>query len=364
MEVKKPRSETPKEKSSFKKWLKKHLAAIVLIVAASVIAAVFIVAVNSVKYDENLPTISTKRKKPAPVKYYSPLTGLPVADETATKLPVTGIMIENSPESRPQSGLKNAGVVYEAVAEGGITRFMALYQGAKPALIGPVRSLRIYYLNWAAAYQASIAHVGGSPNALAQARSGGYRDIDQFFNGGSYWRANDRQAPHNVYTSGEKLDQLNNAKKYTQSDFTSFSRTDGKPAAKPNATTINVNFSSSQFNTSYAYDKASNSYIRSLAGGAHHDREGGQISPNVVVALEVGVEARAQNSDGYEDVKTIGSGKAYIFQNGTVTTATWSKDGVTSPLKLQDSKGKSIALNRGQTWIAAFTPGRGSIAWQ
>ena len=164
MEVKKPRSETPKEKSSFKKWFKKHLAAIVLIVAASVIAAVFIVAVNSVKYDENLPTISTKRK-PAPVKYYSPLTGLPVADEAATKLPVTGIMIENSPESRPQSGLKNAGVVYEAVAEGGITRFMALYQGAKPALIGPVLSLRIYYLNWAAAYQASIAHVGSSPNA-------------------------------------------------------------------------------------------------------------------------------------------------------------------------------------------------------
>ena len=103
------------------------------------------------------------------------------------------------------------------------------------------------------------------------------------------------------------------------------------------------NFSSSPFNTSYAYDKASNSYIRSLAGGAHHDREGGQISPNVVVALEVGVEARAQNSDGYEDVKTIGSGKAYIFQNGTVTTAAWSKDGVTSPLKLQDSKGKNIA---------------------
>ena len=107
-------------------------------------------------------------------------------------------MIENSPDARPQSGLKAAGVVYEAIAEGGITRFMALYQTSKPELIGPVRSLRMYYLDWFAPYSASIAHVGGSLNALTEARSGKYRDLDQFFNSQTYWRASDRYAPHNV----------------------------------------------------------------------------------------------------------------------------------------------------------------------
>ena len=107
-------------------------------------------------------------------------------------------MIENSPDARPQSGIKQAGVVYEAIAEGGITRFLALYQEAKPGLIGPVRSVRMYYVDWAAPYNASIAHIGGSAAALAEVRNGNYRDIDQFFNSGSYWRA--IATPRTMYT--------------------------------------------------------------------------------------------------------------------------------------------------------------------
>ena len=351
------------EKLSLKQWCKKHLLAIVLIVSAIVIASVFIIALKAIKYDDST-TFTPQRKKPAPTKYYSALTGVQVANEAAIKQPVTGVMIENSPAARPQSGLKRAGVIYEAVAEGGITRFMALYQGEKPGIIGPVRSLRLYYLSWAAGYQASIAHVGGSANALAQVRNGGYRNLDQFFHGGSYWRATDRHAPHNVYTSGEKLDQLNTAKGYTISEFTSFQRANEKPAQEPNATSISISFSSALYSTSYSYDAASNSYIRSLAGAAHVDREEGQIAPKAVVALEVAAEARAHNSDGYEDIVTTGSGKAHVFQNGTVTEAVWSKTDINSPLKLQTAEGKDLPLNRGQTWIAAITPGRGSVTWQ
>lgn len=348
-----------------KEWAKKHIVAIVLIVSALVIASVFLIAIHSIRYEQTADTeLQAPTKKTAPKKFYLPLTGVEVADENATKQAVTGVMLENSPAARPQSGLKKAGVVYEAVAEGGITRFLALYQGEKPAMIGPVRSLRLYYLSWAAGYQASVAHVGGSPNALAQVRNGSYRDIDQFFNAGSYWRSRDRYAPHNVYTSGERLDQLNNAKGYTKSEFTSFSRADGKPAESPNATSVTINLSGPLYNTSYAYDKSSNAYIRNMAGAPHVDREDGQITPKVIVALEVGVEARTQNSDGYEDVKTTGSGKAYIFQNGTMTAATWSKADLNAPLKLTDESGKDIALNRGQTWITAFTPGRGGVSWQ
>lgn len=300
------------------------------------------------------------RKQPL----YSPLTGLQVSDEATTKQPVTAVMIENSPDARPQSGLAGAGVVYEAVAEGGITRFLALYQGDKPQLIGPVRSLRLYYLSWAAPYQASIAHVGGSGNALAEVRNGSYRDIDQFYNEASYWRSADRAAPHNVYTSGAKLDQLNQQKGFHNSQFSSFSRSDEQPADNPNASQIAINFSSPLYNTSYNYDKASNSYHRQLTGAPHKDREAGQLQPKVVVALEVATELRANNSDGYQDVVTSGNGKAYVFQNGTVTQATWQKANTKSPLQLKDNEGRDLSLVRGQTWVAAFTPGRGSISWQ
>lgn len=366
MHIKQPRhsiTATENKKLSFKQWCVKHLAAILLISLATVITVVFIFALKSVRFETSVTNLEIPRKKPAPVKYYSPLTGMEVTDEAATKQAITGVMIENSPEARPQSGLKDAGVIYEAVAEGGITRFMALYQGKKPDLIGPVRSLRMYYLSWAAPYQASIAHVGGSPNALDEVRNGNYRDIDQFFNAGAYWRATDRYAPHNVYTSGEKLDQLNASKGYSQSTFTGFSRADEQPAETPTATSITLNFSSAPYNTSYAYDSTTNSYRRNLAGTPHLDREGGQITPKVVVALESTVAIRP-NSGGYEDIITTGSGKAYVFQNGIITEGLWHKDSLTSPLKLQDANGQDIQLNRGQTWIGVFTPGRGGISWQ
>lgn len=302
--------------------------------------------------------------RPSTQSYYSPLTGLKVTDEAATTQPVTAVMIENSPEARPQSGLKGAGVVYEAVAEGGITRFLAIYQGAKPELIGPVRSLRLYYLAWAAPYQAAIAHVGGSGNALAELKRGSYRDIDQFHNGAGYWRSADRAAPHNMYTSGAKLDELNRDKGYATSRFSSFQRTNEQPAESASVNQIAINFSSPLYNTSYSYDKATNSYQRHLTSAPHLDREAGQLSPKVVVALEVTTELRAQNTDGYQDIVTSGNGKAYVFQNGTLTEATWQKANSTAPLELKDAQDNDVPLVRGQTWIAAFTPGRGSISWQ
>lgn len=350
-----------KRQGSLKHWLRRHQLAATLIIGAVVVTTIFVIGILSVKYSE-LPFFQ-ERHKVAPPKFYSALTGVEVADQAATTQPVTGVMIENSPDARPQSGLKGAGVVYEAVAEGGITRFIALYQGNKPQLIGPVRSLRLYYLSWAAPYQASIAHVGGSPNALSAVRGGQYRDIDQFFNAGSYWRARDRYAPHNMYTSGEKLDTLNASKGFTQSQFSSFSRTDGKPAETPNATKLRINFSSALYNTSYAYDAATNSYNRSMAGTPHRDREAGAITPSVIVVLKVSTEQRANNSDGYRDIVTTGSGQAHVFQNGTVTPATWRKDSLTAPLQLTQDDGQPLALVRGQTWVAAITEA-GSVSWE
>lgn len=295
-------------------------------------------------------------------KYYSPLNGVQVADEAATKRAVTAVMIENSPDARPQSGLAEADVVFEAVAEGGITRFIALYQNARPSLVGPVRSLRPYYADWAAAFDPSVAHVGGSPEALTMIRSGNYGvDIDQFFNGSYYWRATDRAAPHNVYTNFDKLDALNTAKGHTSSTFTFAPRTNEKAVATPDASQINIDVSTGIFAVSYTYNSKTNSYDRKEGGVAHLDREKGQISPKVVVALKTAISLSSDGS--HMSITTSGSGTAYVFQNGTVVEGTWSKDGPKGQLFIKDINGQEIKLVRGQTWITTVGNER-NVSWQ
>lgn len=332
----------------------------IILISGGVTAAILL---QQPKPTTKAPTTKVTQKPVEAIKYYSPLTGSLVDTEAATKQAVTAIMIENSPDARPQSGLKQAGVVFEAVAEGGITRFLTLHQQDKPQLIGPVRSVRMYYVDWLAAFNASVAHVGGSAAALAEVRNGNYRDIDQFFNSGSYWRATDRYAPHNVYTSFERLDALNASKGYNESTFTGFTRVDGKASSAPDATNISVVISGPLYNSSYAYDAASNTYIRSQAGAPHLDREDGQIAPSSVVVMKVNMTKIME--DGYrESITTTGSGEAVIFQNGIAQTVTWTKADRASQIKFTDTSGKDVPLVRGQTWITAIPTSGGSVTWQ
>lgn len=333
----------------------------VLLVVTGAAAAFFVLYQQPLK--KAPAVVITKKIAPEPVKYYSPLTGNLVADEATTKQAVTAVMIENSPDARPQSGLKDSGIVFEAIAEGGITRFLVLYQQEKPQLIGPVRSIRLYDVDWVAAFNASVAHIGGSAAALTEVRNGGYRDIDQFFNAGSYWRATDRYSPHNVYTSFARLDALNVAKGYTTSSFTGFSRVDGKPSDVPTASQIDIKLSSALYNSTYAYDKTTNTYLRSQAGAPHTDREQGQLAPSVVVAMKVD-ETTVMEDGNREAIITVGSGAATIFQNGIVQEVTWHKTSKTSQVTYTDAAGKDVPLVRGQTWIAAVPNGAGSVTWQ
>lgn len=352
----------------FREWMRTHPR--YSLTFGSLLTVLIGLAVAYTMYVVTAPTHTPQlvksvyhKPKVAP-KYYSPLTGKQVTDEAATKRAVTGIMIENSPDARPQSGLKQAGVVYEAVAEGGITRFLALYQEDAPKLIGPVRSLRMYFLDWATPYQASITHFGGSLYSLREVGNGKYRNLDLMASSTAYyWRATDRYAPHNVYTTSSKLDALNKKRGYTTSTFTAWSRQDGKASDTPNARTIDIKISSVLYNPHYVYNAKSNTYLRYINGQPSNDREDGQLSPSVVIAIKVNMKTVMQ--DGYrEEITTSGSGSAIIFQNGIVTKGTWHKTSRTGSLTFTDTAGKEIPLNRGQTWVAAVPNGSGSITWQ
>lgn len=319
------------------------------------------------------------------LKFYSPLTGRETSQEK-TRRAVTAVMIENSPEARPQSGLKEAGVVFEAVAEGGITRFVALYQEAEPKLIGPVRSVRPYYLEWIKAFDPAVAHVGGSARALEMVRGGRYGvDLDQFFNDNAYWRASDRVAPHNVYTDFSHLSKLAKDKGKTESKFAGWPREtakksqqesdqkdsqtnapknseikNGEAETKNSAAKIALDVSSGTlFDVSYQYNSAKNQYLRNVGGAPHHDREKGQISPDVVIAL-----VTAKGADGgYSTYRTTGRGTAYIFQNGEVKKAIWQKNSLDEQLQFLDEKSEEIKLIPGQVWITALGAAN-EVSWQ
>ena len=310
-------------------------------------------------FHKPIPTENTKPVKkeepPAPTTVPSPLTGYPV-DPALAKRPVTGVMIENSPDARPQAGLNEAGIVFEAIAEGGITRFLALYQESQPDYIGPVRSVRPYYLDFLMPFDASIAHAGGAPVALGDIKTLGVKDLDQFANSGAYQRVGTRYAPHNLYTSSAQLDSLNSAKGFTSSAFTSFERKEDKPYQPPSAGKIDINISGYFYNVHYDYDQATNSYKRSEGGAPHvHEKSGAQITPKVVITLEM---SRGIASDGqHTDYGTTGSGKMTVFQDGAFYEGTWSKAGRKDQFVFKDPNGQPIKLNVGQTWITIVDPG-------
>lgn len=362
-----------KSTNRLKEWLIKNkvLAMIVagsLVLAGSGVAVYLLVIREPVQPDYPIAQDDDpdyEPEPPEPIIWRANLTGRIVETEAEQNAAVTAIMIENSMQARPQSGLKEAGLVFESEAEGGITRFFAFYQSEKPEIIGPVRSLRTYNIDWAAGFQATLVYYGGSAASLQLAGSGAFRTFGgNFLPASAHWRAADRWAPHNVYTSFERLDALNRERGFLTSDFVGFARKDDEPAEAPNATNVRLNVSHmAAFSSRFRWDPETNRYFRYQGADPHIDREHGHIAPNVVVGMIV--DQRLVYEDGWRNqIHTVGSGRAYFFQDGTVTVGRWRQTARDVALEFLDEEGNAFALNRGQTWIVAVPSGRGSVSWE
>ncbi len=280
----------------------------------------------------------------------SPLSGERVS-EADSKRPVTAIMIENSGEARPQSGLREADVVFEAIAEGGITRFLALYQAKQPTYIGPVRSARPYYVEWAKAFDASYIHAGGSPDGMARISQLGVKDISAFGPADTFFRTSDRFAPHNLYTTFAGIDKINTDNGFTTSTFTPWKRKNNVPQTAV-ANKIDIGISSSFYNVHYDYDAATNTYPRTMGGEAHKDeRSGATLAPSTVLVMVMG-----RNQSGiYSVYSTTGTGTFTAFQDGVVSTGTWSRPDFSDNYTFKDKYGFDFNFNRGQVWVSVVT---------
>lgn len=357
----------PKKQS----WLKRHKVPIIVSTSAifAVAVVVFGILVFLPRTSEQILGDNDEGSVANPdVVFYSRLTGMEVKTKAEETQAATCIMIENSPDARPQSGLVDAGVIYEAIAEGGITRFMAIYQEAKPDFIGPVRSVRMYYAEWAKPYNCSLTHAGGATDAIQWIRANGFRDINE--NRTTFWRQAGRYAPHNLYTSFERIDAFNKSKGWTSSVFEGFERVDAgeEPVVSDNPVkSVIIKVSSNLYSPVYTYDAATNTYKRAhQSGGTHMDKAKSgaltQNAPDVVIAIKV--DAVRRPSTPYSNYVTTGSGTAHVFQNGSVVEGKWVRAGVGSELTFVDASGNIIPLNRGQVWITAYPSSGGSVSWK
>jgi hypothetical protein len=297
---------------------------------------------------------------PTPSPVAAPLTGLLVRPEAALQHPVA-VMIDDHRGARPQAGFNAASVVWHAPAEGGIPRYMLVFQETIPGLVGPVRSARQYYIEWAAEWKAMYVHSGGSPGAMATLRSQGRGQLvwnaDEFRYGGTYlWRSDEHSAPHNVYTDGEHLRAMAEAIGAVDGPivpaWTFGPETGGE--SRPQGTTLVLRY---PYETvTFRYHAATNTYRRFIDNATEPQvdaADGLVVAPANVVILRMRFGAL---NDGHPekhrlDAEDVGTGEAIISSNGRIIEGTWSKDSVTGATLLFGPDGEPVTLAPGQTFV-------------
>lgn len=333
------------------KWSGTHPQAVRLTLVVIVLGLVGLFGWMLLKSDQALTRTdpsSEGENKPAVEFVASPLTGLSVSPDIADRA-VLAVQVENSPDARPQSGLSQAGVVFEAIAEAGISRFSAYYLEDEPKKIGPIRSLRPYYIDWALGFDAAIANTGTSDGARRAINRYDVKSIGDVF-----YRASDRYAPHNAYSSYKDLYAAVKQRGFDSHDFTPLARKEPSPLETPKAATINVNISSSLYNSVWRYEADCNCYGRSMGGAKHVDRENGQQIKSAVVVVMKMRHSILDPRDGNLQLDTIGKGEGWIFQDGDVIKVTWRKPTRDKQITFTDKNGEAVSLNPGRTWFTAL----------
>lgn len=265
------------------------------------------------------------------------------------------VMIENSAEAWPLSGLSEARLVFEAPVEGSIPRFMALYDDTQETeKIGPVRSARPYYLDWALGLDAMYAHVGGSPDALSKINRLAVASLNQFFWDSFFWRSRDRYAPHNVYTSVDLLTEGFVKRGYQDGEVLpalGWAYDDETLAGGEEAMRVRVPFSSlsRNYDAIWQYEAAEQGYARFQNTDRQTDQNKTAVYAANVVVLQMAVSVI--DDVGRREVDTIGQGNGVLFRDGRRFPLTWKKSAREVPLELFTADGNPAALRAGVTWI-------------
>jgi hypothetical protein len=310
------------------------------------------------------PDVATPKSSPpkpdVPVVW--PLTG--VETKQVAKRPALAIKIENSIEARPQTGLEYADVVWEQVVEGGISRFVAVYQSRIPDRVEPVRSVRPMDAGIVAPLKGVLAFSGGQPRFIREVKAAGVQTVIMDDGAPGFRRDPARRAPHNVIGTPQTfLDQARNRAAPPPAQFL-FARAPGKGSATVagrSATTLNLKLSPGQRSV-WTWDKASATWLRSNGSVPAVSTAGKRLSARNVVVLSVRlVPTGAKDPAGnpVPETKMVDSGAGFVASRGKTLRVHWSKKSTGAPLVLTASGGKPVQLEPGNTWVELVPRGTG-----
>ena len=316
------------------------------------------------------PSISTlapvdPEPEPEPqLPYVNPLTGEGCATDIGKNRPVA-IMLNNLKKALPQLGVSQADIIYEAVAEGGITRMLGVFQSVEGVgNIGSVRSARDYYVSLAYGHDAVFLHAGGSPQAYDAIQSWGVTALDCVngpYEGTLFWRDADRRKnmgkEHSVLTSGQTIQELlPTYKRVTLEHKEGYTcpmsfLEEGQTASGTPAAEVQVKFSNYKTGV-FTYDSATGLYKVAEYGAPYVDgNTGEQVAVKNVVVLFTDVSAIKGDSSGRMSVRTTGTGQGILFCDGVQQPITWSKKNHSSPLEYTDANGRAVNFGVGHTYV-------------
>ena len=328
------------------------------ILFASVVTAVMLAGCSNKEKVE-----PSKAEDPVQVgepTYLAPFSGRPLEEEAKNR-PVL-VTINNQVEARPQSGLSSADVVYEMLAEGDVTRLLALFQSELPESVGPIRSARSYFIDVAQGLDAFYIAHGYSPEAQKMLANRVVENINGMaYDGSLFIRSKDRVAPHNSYMPGENIEKsietVGASPHYSKKvSYTFYNKQDSVKIGEA-AMTVQVKYSSmDSFNSTYKFSADKGTYERSNGTAVTTDLVTG-APLEIANVLFFDMKHSIIDSYGRRDIDITGGGIAYVAQQGSIRQVEWkNNDGLLEAVELD---GSSVKLVPGLTWVhfVPTTPG-------
>lgn len=292
---------------------------------------------------------SSPSPTPPPV---CPLTGVTLTSGSVPNRPALAVKVENLPAARPQTGLNSADIIYEEPVEGGITRFIVVYQCSSAARIEPIRSARLTDPDILDQFGTPIfGYAGGVAKVEAKVHQRGLIDVNYEKASGAYHRDPSRSAPHNLYSSTQALYAA--AHTHGSPPAPVFTYSPRPPAGAVVARTVHLPFSGSS-DVYWKWNGKKKAWLRSHGTVPHTLSDGSQVqATNVVVQVVRTVLTDITDANGMPSPEVIatGTGKAYVFRNGKVIVGTWSRPSLSDITVFRDATGTEIPLAPGNTWV-------------
>lgn len=302
--------------------------------------------VDSIDLTRNEENISDFNMEELTVETLSPYTGNLLETTSIDNIPFICI-IENSKDARPQSGLSEADIVYETMAEGGIPRFLAVFYENSPEVIGPVRSVRPYFIDISKEHDLPFAHCGGSAEALATiSNDSSLNSINEIKNGTVFWRDNTRKAPHNLYTSASNIRGFisNNGYKYSKNNTLNF-KDNALLTSNNHISNINLNLSN-YYTTSYKY--IDGFFEKYMDNEISIDKNTGNPLKFKNIVIQI-TDMNLQPDNTHLNIDLVGNGEGYVLSNGKLEKIFWEKEDSSSKTILKAEDNSPIYLSRGNT---------------